>query len=119
MMLTKEEIKTAIWDCESSKAPGPNGFNFNFIKSCWKFIEKDFVKCVEDFFYKGSLPRNANMTWVTLAPKGDDAMEIKDYRPINIIGCAYKVIAKVLANRMRRVMGVLVGETQATFVKGR
>ena len=69
MLPTKEEIRNAVWDCESSKAPGPDGFNFNFIKRCWKFIGIDFVKCVEDFFHEGSLPRNANMTWVTLAPK--------------------------------------------------
>ena len=43
------------------------------------------------------------MTWVTLIPKFDDAKELKDYKPIIMIGCIYKVVAKLLANRMRSV----------------
>ena len=58
------------------------------------------------------------MTWVTLIPKIDDAKELKDYRPISIIGCIYKVVAKLLANRLRSIMDGLVGETQTAFVQG-
>ena len=54
-----------------------------------------------------------------IGSKADDVIEIKDYRPISMIGCVYKVIAKVLANRMRKIMDVLVGEMQTAFVKGR
>ena len=59
------------------------------------------------------------MTWVTLIPKFDDAHEMRDYWPISMIGCIYKVVAKILANRPRRVMDGLVGETQTAFVQGR
>ena len=59
------------------------------------------------------------MTWVVLVPKVDNAMEIKDFRPISMVGCLYKIIAKILANRLKRVMPALVGETQSTFVSGR
>ena len=59
------------------------------------------------------------MTWVTLIPKVDDAQEIKDYRPISMVGCVYKVIVKILANRIKGVMNGLVGETQTAFVHGR
>ena len=45
-----------------------------------------------------------------IGSKADDVIEIKDYRPISMIGCVYKVIAKVLANRMRKIMDVLMGE---------
>lgn len=114
-----EEIKQAVWDCGATKAPGPDGYNFNFIKKCWSVVGADFVNCISNFFISGSLPRNANMTWVTLIPKIDDAEEIQDYRPISMIGCIYKVIAKVLANRMRSVMANLVGESQSAFVQGR
>ena len=56
------------------------------------------------------------MIWVTLVPKFEGAMEIKDYRPISMVGCVEKVIAKVLAQRINKVMGGLVGETQTAFV---
>ena len=50
---------------------------------------------------------------------GNEAVEIKYYRPISTIGCIYKVVAKLLANRMRRVLPDLVGDTQTAFVQGR
>ena len=48
---SEEEIKKAVWDCESSKALGPNGFNFNFIKKCWNYVGMDFIQCVSNLFY--------------------------------------------------------------------
>ena len=41
-----EELKEAINDMEDDKAPGPDGFNANFIKICWEIIHKDFLKMV-------------------------------------------------------------------------
>nr|XP_025607659.1 uncharacterized protein LOC112701072 [Arachis hypogaea] len=118
-MPSVEETKDAVWDCESSKTPGYDGYNINFIKKCWGEIGSDFTKAVMDFFQSTELPRDSNITWVALAPKFVGAREIKDHRPISMVGCVYKVILKVLVRRMRRVMPRLVGETQSTFVKGR
>ena len=100
-----------MWGCESSRALGPNGFNFNFIKNCWNLLGDDFTTCINEFFRIGAVPRKANMTWVTLIPKIDDTKEMKDYSTISMIGCIYKVVAKILTNRMRAVMDGLVGET--------
>ena len=81
---------------------------FNFIKKCWHFIGTELTQCVSNTFSISTLPRKANMTWLTLVPKVDDIKEIKDYKPISMIGCIYKVIVKVLANRMRSIMDGLV-----------
>ena len=105
--------------CDPIKAPRVDGFNLNFVRKCWDTLGGDFSACILNFFVKGSLPAKLNMTWVTLIPKFEGAIEIKDYRPISMVGCVYKVIAKVLANRLRKVAGGLVGETQTTFVQGR
>ena len=59
------------------------------------------------------------MTWVTLIPKFEGAVEIIDFRPISMVGCIYKVMAKVLANGLRNVIEGLVGETQTSFKEGR
>ena len=71
----------------------------------------DFSACVSNFFVSGSLPRRLNMTWVTLIPKFKGTTKITKFRPVCMVGCIYKVIAKVLANRLRSVMGSLVDET--------
>ena len=57
------------------------------------------------------MPIGVNMTCVTLAPKCEEAKEIKDYKPISMVRCIYKTIVKVLANQTRHVMDGLVGET--------
>ena len=59
-----------------------------------------------------------NSTFISLIPKIHGAKEIKDFRPISLIGGFYKVIAKVLAIRMRRVMDMIISKPQNAFVKG-
>ena len=59
------------------------------------------------------------MMWATPVLKFEGAMEIKDYRPISMVGCIYKVIAKILAQRIKKVMGGLVSKTQIAFVQWR
>ncbi|KAL4322009.1 hypothetical protein AHAS_Ahas14G0167600 [Arachis hypogaea] len=114
-----EEVKEAVWDCESSKAPGSDGYNMNFVKKCWNEIGTEFTTVVMAFFETARLPADSNITWVALAPKFVGAKEIKDLKPISMVGCVYKVISKLLTRRMRSVMLGLVGESQSAFVKGR
>nr|XP_025703077.1 uncharacterized protein LOC112803834 [Arachis hypogaea] len=118
-MSSAAEIREAVWDCESSKVSGCDGYNMNFIKRCWGKIGSEFTTAVMEFFQTCRLLADTNITWVALAPKFVGAKEIKDLRPISMVGCVYKVISKVLVRRMRAVMPGLVGETQSAFVKGR
>ncbi|XP_057734478.1 uncharacterized protein LOC130949889 [Arachis stenosperma] len=118
-MPSANEINESVWDCESSKAPGCDGYNMNFIKKCWGEIGTEFTVAVMDFFQSATLPRDSNVTWVALALKFVGAREVKDLQPISMVGCVYKVISKVLVQRMRRVMPDLVGETQSAFVQER
>ncbi|GJU52011.1 RNA-directed DNA polymerase, eukaryota [Tanacetum coccineum] len=56
---------------------------------------------------------------IALIPKVNDAKFVNDFRPISLIGCVYKVITKVLANRLATVISDLVSETQSAFVANR
>ena len=104
-----EEIKEAVWSCDPSKAPGPDGFNMNFIRKSWEVIGDEFQHMVIEFFETGQLLRKLNMTWVALIPKFEGAQEIKDFRPISMVGSIYKVISKILVRRLRNVLNGLVG----------
>ncbi|XP_015964289.1 uncharacterized protein LOC107488107 [Arachis duranensis] len=86
MQPTTEEVREAIWDCESSKAHGSDGYNMNFIKKCWDEIGPEFTATVLDFFQSSRLPTDANLTWVALAPKFTGAKKIKDLRLISMVG---------------------------------
>ena len=71
------------------------------------------------FEIDGFIPRGCNSSFVALVPKINDPLHIKDYRPISLIGCQYKVIAKILANRLQQVVHSVVSDVQTAYVEGR
>ncbi|XP_016199040.1 uncharacterized protein LOC107640007 [Arachis ipaensis] len=87
---SSQEIKEAVRDCKSSRAPRSDGYNMNFIKKCWDEIGVEFMTAVLGFFQTARLPKDSNLTWVALAPKFFGTKEIKDLRPISMVGCVYK-----------------------------
>jgi len=115
----EEEVKQAIWDCGSDKSLGPDGLNFKFIKQFWQLLKPDILRFLDEFFVHGVFPRGCNASFIALIPKVADPQFLNDYRPISLIGCMYKIVAKVLANRMKKVMAFIVDETQSTFIEGR
>ncbi|KAL4291642.1 hypothetical protein GQ457_14G009450 [Hibiscus cannabinus] len=114
-----EEIKEAIWSCEDSKAPGPDGFNFFFFKRCWDTVKEDLTTMMADFYYSEKLPSKINSTFIALIPKVANPVELSDFRPISLVSSAYKIIAKILARRLSAVVEHVVSETQSAFIKGR
>ncbi|GJZ92047.1 RNA-directed DNA polymerase, eukaryota [Tanacetum coccineum] len=84
--ISLNEIKGVVRECEGSKAPGPDGFNFNFVKSYWEIIKHEFWDCIKYF---------------------------------ESPGCVYKVISKILANRLAKVIAFVISPNQSAFIAGR
>ncbi|CAJ2631793.1 unnamed protein product [Trifolium pratense] len=114
-----DEVKVAVWDCDSYKSPGPDGINFGFIKDFWAEMQGDIVRFISEFHRNGRLTKGLNATFIALIPKVDSPQRLNDFRPISLVGSLYKILAKVLANRLRVVMGSVISESQTAFVKGR
>ena len=70
------------------------------------------------FYANGQFEKSLNATFVTLIPKKHAAYEIRDFRPISWGGGVYKIIAKVLANRLRLVTGDIISASQKCFCEG-
>ncbi|GJS86409.1 RNA-directed DNA polymerase, eukaryota [Tanacetum coccineum] len=104
------KIKDTVWDCRSDKAPGPDGFTFKFIKKHWDLFENDIIAYVKDFETSSYIPRRCNSSFITLVPKLEDPLVVGDFRPISLIGCHNKIIAKVLSNRLSKVISSIAGE---------
>ena len=115
----EEEIRCAVWNCGSDKSPGSDGFNFKFIKHFWKELKPDFLTLIAEFYVNATFPKGGNSSFIALIPKLKDPQSISDFRPISLIGCVYKVIDKLLANRLRKVLTHLIDERQSAFVKDR
>ena len=101
---TEEEVKEAVWQCEGTKSPGPDGFNFNFIKKSWNSLKTDFVVGLECFHEIGIVPKGCNASFIALVPKVRDPCNLHQFRPISLVGAIYKVISKVLARRIKKVL---------------
>jgi hypothetical protein len=72
-----------------------------------------------EFHRNGKLTKGVNSTFIALIPKVDNPQRLADFRPIALVGCMYKVLEKVLADRLRSIMGFVVSDTQSTFVRGK
>ncbi|GKU98706.1 hypothetical protein SLEP1_g11675 [Rubroshorea leprosula] len=114
-----EEIEEGLKSCDGSKAPGPDGYNLNFLKFFWNSIKDDFVAFFHEFHQSCKLVKGLNSSFLTLIPKKMNPRELKDFRPISLIGCVYKILSKVLANRLKNVMSEIISETQSAFIGGR
>ena len=116
---TELEIKSAVWACGGDKSPGLDGLNFNFIKQFWETLKPDFIIFFDEFFINGRFPKGSNASFIALIPKTNSPQSLNDYRPISLIGCVYKIMSKVLANRLALVLPHLIDERQIAFLKGR
>ncbi|GLU23474.1 hypothetical protein SLE2022_394740 [Rubroshorea leprosula] len=96
---SEEEVRQAVWSCESTKAPGPDGFNFKFVKEMWGTLKEDVMGYVSDFHKHGKLVRGMNCSFIVLVPKVNSPQKIEEFRPISLVGVMYKLIAKLLARR--------------------
>ncbi|KAK2656798.1 hypothetical protein Ddye_009850 [Dipteronia dyeriana] len=108
-------------------------FNNHFQKIHWNrpSIESVSLKKLEDFESRGleeeftldevdgSLIKELNYTFIALIPKVSKPSTMGDFRPISLVGSMYKVVAKFLVNRIKKVMASIIGESQMAFVKNR
>ncbi|KAK9749960.1 hypothetical protein RND81_02G161900 [Saponaria officinalis] len=117
--VSPDEIKAALFSMGSNKSPGIDGFSVEFFKASWNVISRDFYAAVQDYFKHGKLLRYAATTVITLLPKKASACSVLDYRPISCCTVFYKVVAKVLVNRLKDVLPLIVGHEQAAFVADR
>jgi len=113
------EIRDVVWQCEGTKSPGPDGFNFNFIKKNWEVMKEDIVEAVRLFHDTGCIPRSCNASFVALVPKVRGPVKLEQYRPISLVGALYKIISKVLAERIKKVLSSIIDDSQSTFLKDR
>ena len=82
-------------------------------------MEKDVLAVFEEFFQHCKFEKSLNVTFIALIPKQNDATNIRDFRPISLVGSMYKILSKVLANRLRVILDQLISETHNSFVGGR
>jgi hypothetical protein len=113
------EIKKVVFELKHNSAPGPDGFPAEFFQDFWDLIYLDIWNLFKDF-YDGNLDiERLNYGMVTLLPKVDNTIEMKNFRPICLLNVCYKIITKVLNNRLARCITKVISDPQYGFIQGR
>jgi len=113
------EIKRALDQMGDLKAPGPDGMPAIFYKKCWHIVGERVIKEVLQVLNGGEMPAGWNDTNIILIPKVKNPTELKDFRPISLRNVIYKIVSKVLANRLKKILPDIISSTQSAFVPGR
>lgn len=101
------------------KSPGPNGMNPAFFQKSWSIVGNDVSSTCLDFIQNCAFPTSLNDTSVVLIPKNANPEYVTDLRPISLCNVIYKIVAKMLTNRLRGVLGSVISESYSAFVSGR
>ena len=117
--VTKQEIYDGLKSIGNDKAPGIDGYNAFFFKHTWQIIKRDIIEAVQSFFTTGKLYKAFNCTLVSLIPKVQNPTTVKEYRPIACCTVVYKIISKVLTNRLHGIIKSVICDSQAGFIPGR
>ncbi len=117
--LSLEEIHTAINALPKGKAPGEDGLPMEFFHACAEETAPILLQAFSAMLNSGSASASINKGLITLIPKAGDRAKIGNWRPITLLGSTYKVLAKVLAGRVKAVLPQVIRPNQTGFVEGR
>ena len=118
--LTTEELAKALQGFKDNKSPGNDGLSAEFFKTFWKDIGGKLLETIKFSTIKGELPISFRRGIITLLPKPNkDSLQIKNYRPISLLNCDYKILAKSIANRLGKYIPTIINRDQTGFVAGR
>lgn len=112
----EQEAKDLFLSLKSNTLPSPNSLTTNF-KFHWLVVKLDVMKLFKYFMGRCTM-RHLNSTFITLIPKGQTPIEIVHYHPISCTIVIYKVVPKLLANKMAKLLPMLLLKKQRMFVKG-
>jgi hypothetical protein len=118
-IFTEQEVKATIFQMEHNKAPGSDGFPVEFYQVLWEIIKMDLMDLFHEF-HKGDLPLfSLNFGIITLLPKEKEAKQIQQFKPICLLNESFKIVTKVMTNRMALVAQKILRPYKTTFMSGR
>jgi hypothetical protein len=116
---TVEEVKQVLDSIGDLKAPGPDGMPSVFYKKFWGVIGEQIIQEIMEVLRGAAMPEEWNETTIVLIPKVTKPTQVKDLRPISLCNVLYKIVAKVLANRLKHILPEIISPVQSAFVPRR
>ena len=117
--LSLEELDTAVGQLSKDKTPGLDGLSGEFYQTFWPILKNYLISVLNYSLFTGSLPRSFGRAVITLLPKKGDLADIANWRPVSLLNNDYKILGRLLANRLKECIGSVVAEDQTYCVPGR
>jgi hypothetical protein len=110
---TEEEVGLALSQMHPLKSPSPDGFSAGFFQKEWTTVGREVTRATLSFLNGGPFDPAINATNICFIPKVSSPETVKDYRPISLCNVVYKLISKVLANRLKTVLPLIISPEQS------
>jgi hypothetical protein len=118
-VFTRDEVSCALNQMAPLKAPGPDGFSADFFQEHWAIIGDEVCAAVLGFLNNGYMDADINSTFIALIPKKKQPTSVTEFRPISLCNVIYKIISKILANRLKGILSQIISSNQSAFIPGR
>ena len=117
--LTLEELDKAMESAKIRTAAGPDGIDNSFLKKFWKYFRTPLLAYSLTCFNKKRLTPSFSTASLKLIPKKGDTTLIKNWRPISLLNCTYKIISKAINFRLQKVVDTVTSRAQKGFTSSR
>lgn len=116
---TDLEIDIAVQQLARNKVSGPDGIPNEFLQTHWSVVKENVTQLIHGFYNHSIDLSNINHANIVMIPKKEICVKVSDYRPISIMNAILNLVSKILANRLRDFLPVLIVQTQTAFIGGR
>lgn len=117
--ITVEELDTAVKTFKKNKTPGGDGLGLEFYLGFWELLRIDLMGVFKEMYRKGEMPLSFRQGVIILLYKKGDREELKNWRPISLQCFDYKLLAKVITNRLSKVISSVIHADQVCAIPGR
>ena len=117
--LSVDEIYVTVKSMALNKTPGFDGIPVEFYVENWEVIASDILALYETVLYTGHLGKSRKRGIITIIPKSNETLYIRNYRPISLLCTDYKILAKILAERIKKVLCKVMNSKQFCGIPGR
>ena len=118
--ITFTELKTAIFRMENRKSPGIDDLAIEFYKSQYEIIKNDILKLYNSILLKNKdLSHSMNQAIITLLPKNNEKDLLKNWRPISLLCVDYKILTKIISNRLKPTLDITISKEQTWGIPNR
>jgi hypothetical protein len=117
--LTIEELDKSLKKVNIKSAPGIDGYSYRFIKQFWEIFRIPLFECASEALETGNMPDSFLCAQIKIIPKKGDTSKIKNWRPISLLSNFYKIISRLINNRLKKITNRVMSRGQKGFNQSR